>query len=1317
MPKLPDIWSVPPPSFGGGGFVPHVPQARLIPRGTGLQAIGKGIAEAGAGLAAMFKRMEAKAKQQQHLDSQTQILAAQLAVQRTLNQLYQDGLNSNDPGNATSTYRNSARSAIEEAAQAIADPRVRENFILKNAIGAEQHALHISNESYKRVMQDHWDADNKTLDDMHDQAIRDPNHLSDYVGAIDRQIEMMREKYHFSPSTAETLRRRASSNIGLGLGRIESRRDPQKLNDELRQWIDSGVPEDQRAPGPRGGDPFYPTLPKPLDFPVPNMDDEEDRRAPRDDTEGDDTEGDDTQSRLEDTAPIRLASLDYYPLGRFNSPGGVPGTGINPGAEGVDAQIGNVHSLAEQRQIAFGREVRDPRVMALVAANMEAEVGKENPNGKLGYIEVIMNRALSRGQSLEEVVSRPEYYDKAGRTHRLTLTPGFGADQIPLLQDLVGQAMRGSNITNYATGNESGRGHQPGTTDADITVNLGPGHERYLREQEDRGWWSRMLSYGNHAMPLGGAADPVRIRSDDMNFLEQRGGHEDRLQGESVPQFAPEMAARLRAAGEAYERETGRRAEFGAMSRSHERQVQYRADYLAGVGGLAAPAGQSRHERGLAVDIPKGPFLDYLHANAQRFGLSYRVWYRTGKDAGHTEMSDGQTVEPGREAQARTMFVPAESGRSGPLRLAALGPLTGYMFRADPGHTTGTVPLAPPRRVAEADVSRETRPRTGVAQVQSPGPAERIPYGPVKGVPHLLEQFNGLGATRPLGPGEYITLPNGAMANEMTYTTEVGGKNRWGVVPGLWIVNGVPTHVTEDQAGEYAERSGLNWKIFPTVQAAEKFANDREAVWERTPHGRTDAQPALWTRPNETPIQRALREGFEQGQAADAQRNQRIREGRPVGPEPVTPPPGHSEPINPDGLVLPKRRQPGEPGFNPKFDNMNPEDIYKLILANSTALAKDHQVSTATSIPNFLAIKDMITSGKDINGIKKYADASLLAASRGDPVHGITQQHWNDIQRMIRDRENATTAEAKAKIRTEDGAMHNFFGMVSRPEFLKTDPQENVPVDPDNPLSILQPQVTPVSRLPPEQVADARRRNYEFEMNVEREMAALRALKLDPTDLFKPDKPNYIGPRADGSRSPMDAYKENPNIIDREGTRIPGRYGPAGFPWQLDPERAGELKIKSIPGELIENYNERVKAAAAKFQDTLVGTPLPPPAPAALIELRAKEAQQKQQETTEEPATPGRDFGVKGVLLPQQAPKTPEQQQEEEQRREQLRERAGAVWKKLFPDEPYLRLRPAAPEPPPPAPLRPDMPPPPQLVPKTRPQTMLNMPLPDEEEA
>jgi hypothetical protein len=132
-------------------------------------------------------------------------------------------------------------------------------------------------------------------------------------------------------------------------------------------------------------------------------------------------------------------------------------------------------------------------------------------------------------------------------------------------------------------------------------------------------------------------------------------------------------------------------------------------------------------------------------------------------------------------------------------------------------------------------------------QADDQGPAADVPYGPLKGKANLHPRYGSLGKNRPLGPGEFVASPDGGWESEMTYSPPYQGK--FAVLPGLWLLNGVPTHVEEDQAIELAQASGLNWPMFDTQDAANDWAKAREDIWEKTPFGRSDAQAPLWSRP------------------------------------------------------------------------------------------------------------------------------------------------------------------------------------------------------------------------------------------------------------------------------------------------------------------------------------------------------------------------------------------------------------------------------------------------------------------------------------
>ena len=89
---------------------------------------------------------------------------------------------------------------------------------------------------------------------------------------------------------------------------------------------------------------------------------------------------------------------------------------------------------------------------------------------------------------------------------------------------------------------------------------------------------------------------------------------------------SPELAARLAAAGQAYERQTGKAPRYGELSRGEDVQKVYRDKYEAGTGGIAAKPGHSQHQKGGAGDLPDSDFRKWLYAgNAKQFGLHFPV--------------------------------------------------------------------------------------------------------------------------------------------------------------------------------------------------------------------------------------------------------------------------------------------------------------------------------------------------------------------------------------------------------------------------------------------------------------------------------------------------------------------------------------------------------------------------------------------------------------------------------------------------------------------------------------------------------------------
>jgi GNAT superfamily N-acetyltransferase len=93
--------------------------------------------------------------------------------------------------------------------------------------------------------------------------------------------------------------------------------------------------------------------------------------------------------------------------------------------------------------------------------------------------------------------------------------------------------------------------------------------------------------------------------------------------------------------------------EINEAHRSHQYQAQLRARYESGQGGLAAPAGKSRHNHGEAVDFsPVGGYqkgqdralynkaLQWMYANSERYGIVNPESIR-GRDPHHFQLMPG----------------------------------------------------------------------------------------------------------------------------------------------------------------------------------------------------------------------------------------------------------------------------------------------------------------------------------------------------------------------------------------------------------------------------------------------------------------------------------------------------------------------------------------------------------------------------------------------------------------------------------------------------------------------------------------------------
>lgn len=94
----------------------------------------------------------------------------------------------------------------------------------------------------------------------------------------------------------------------------------------------------------------------------------------------------------------------------------------------------------------FAAQLHNPRILAMFAGRMYSEVGTQGFAAQVAFAEEVMNRAASRGQSLEEALSG-SYYPHS--------RPGY-SDNPQYIKAIETAYLYGTDITHGATGNASG---------------------------------------------------------------------------------------------------------------------------------------------------------------------------------------------------------------------------------------------------------------------------------------------------------------------------------------------------------------------------------------------------------------------------------------------------------------------------------------------------------------------------------------------------------------------------------------------------------------------------------------------------------------------------------------------------------------------------------------------------------------------------------------------------------------------------------------------------------------------------------------------
>lgn len=144
----------------------------------------------------------------------------------------------------------------------------------------------------------------------------------------------------------------------------------------------------------------------------------------------------------------------YRPHGGTGGSGGGMGRGGGErfGIEGPDVKwadrMRSGGNLANDRARLVA-ELNRPEVKDRLMALTGVEVGGQGAEAARAFVETVFNRALARNQSLERTM-QTDYYPNLGNTG--SLTPADRSRMTAIIDDVV----RGSNSTNYATGNASG---------------------------------------------------------------------------------------------------------------------------------------------------------------------------------------------------------------------------------------------------------------------------------------------------------------------------------------------------------------------------------------------------------------------------------------------------------------------------------------------------------------------------------------------------------------------------------------------------------------------------------------------------------------------------------------------------------------------------------------------------------------------------------------------------------------------------------------------------------------------------------------------
>jgi hypothetical protein len=130
-------------------------------------------------------------------------------------------------------------------------------------------------------------------------------------------------------------------------------------------------------------------------------------------------------------------------------------------AQAIEGTTPTYNLNLQMGRTRYVQEMQDnPDLRRKLMASMNAEVGSQGPDAQRAYLETVMNRASARNKSLDFTISPQSHYYPKTTTDKLGAT--FSIEQQAKFNPLIDSVLQGSNLTSYATGNDSGQVHSGG---------------------------------------------------------------------------------------------------------------------------------------------------------------------------------------------------------------------------------------------------------------------------------------------------------------------------------------------------------------------------------------------------------------------------------------------------------------------------------------------------------------------------------------------------------------------------------------------------------------------------------------------------------------------------------------------------------------------------------------------------------------------------------------------------------------------------------------------------------------------------------------